>query len=331
MCLQAILDAPALPNQWYLSYGLTEARRDALTDGSRHSDSFLNPNSETALTLFTLGRLDCWVQCGGLLTNPRTENGWNTQLFDNLRANETNLAPGHQPFMTPLRQFLAGVLGVQADDLGDAILMFEFEARNNAFHGGTALETLSFLDIAQKWSAFDALLMLPRIKRFIFVESKLGADIGRKTAHYPLINQATRNLESAFFLCRHPDSLYCQGEWDFTYLLICPQREFDYRATYYSCVFQDLHNHLRLHGDILRNEYTGQANQQRINDLFARFQTEVPDRIMVTHWSVLWNLLHQHGFDFDAYEENLTAHCGADADLAIHAARNRLRIAGVDV
>lgn len=329
MCIQTLLDATSLPTQWHLSYGITEPRKDALLDDNRHADSLFNLNSETALTLFTLGRLDRWVQAGALQTAPRTDNGWNRTLFDNLRNDVSNVVPGQRPLVTPMRRFLAGILGLEPQSLGDAVLMFEFEARNRAFQGGSTFDTLSFLNIAQKWSAFDAVVMVPGICRFVFIESKLGADISRKTKHFPLINQAIRNLESAFFLCNHPDSLY--HEWDYRYLVLCPAKEYRYRTTYYSCFFHDIHAHLSLHEEALRNEYGTQVSQERLDQFMATYRRSIPERVVVRHWGQLWELISDDGFRLASYQQSIRDNCGADADVAITAARSRWRQAGVDV
>jgi len=315
------------PDQWHLSYGITEDRKNALTeDNGRYS--LLNPNSETALTLFLLGRLDQWVQCRALHTQPRSETGWNRTLFQNLRNSASNVADAQLPLRTPLRGFLAEQLGFPLEALGDAVLMFEFEARNRGFDGGTGFDTLSFLNIKQKWSLFDAAVIVPGVKRFVFFESKLGADIGRRTTHFKYVTQVMRNLESAFFLCHHPASVY-QG-WDFKYVMICPRKEYEYRLAYYACLFNDVALHLNLFRDILTTEYAALVSEERLDRFYDEFRQLVPERVAVRHWDQFWPLLRQDGFDLARYERAVQAELGADAALANHAFRNRLQLAGIE-
>jgi hypothetical protein len=327
MSLSTLLDTPTLPDQWHLSYGITEDRKTALTeDNGRYS--LLNPNSETALTLFLLGRLDRWVQCRALHTHPRNDTGWNRTLFQNFRNSASNVVDAHRPLRTPLRGFLAEQLDFQAEALDDAVLVFEFEARNRAFDGDTAFDTLSFLNIKQKWSLFDAAMIVPAVKRFVFFESKLGADIGRRTTHFKYVSQVMRNLESAFFLCHHPASVY-RG-WDFKYVVICPRKEYQYRLAYYACLFSDVALHLNLFRDILTTEYASQVSQDRLDRFYDEFQQMVPERVAVRHWDQFWSLLCQDGFDLARYERAVQDQLGAGGTLANHALRNRLQLAGVE-
>src|SRR4051812_9546136 len=65
--LQAALACDSLTADWYDFYGVRKARSDALTALSNRpagftSDSFHNPASETALTLFMLANTDGWKQ-----------------------------------------------------------------------------------------------------------------------------------------------------------------------------------------------------------------------------------------------------------------------------
>ena len=80
--LKYLLDCNNLTDDWNLSYGITKKRSDALLSSPKHSDSFFNPISETALTLFLLGNIDGWKQIGTLNTLPRDKDSeWNKTFF----------------------------------------------------------------------------------------------------------------------------------------------------------------------------------------------------------------------------------------------------------
>jgi len=325
---EALLNSAPLQTDWHLAYGLTERRKDALVEDKGHPDSFFNGNSETALTLFMLGRLDEWKQCADPQTRSRTGGGWDRNFFDSLRGDDAT--PSCDALRsTPLRRYLASLLGSSNDAYSKAVMMFELEVRNRGFYGGTTPPTLSFLNISQKWSEFDAVVMVPPpIRLFIFIESKLGADVSRKTRYFPFVSQIVRNLEAAFFLCQ-PTSLY--RKWDFRYIVLCPKKDYEYRSTYYSCVLHNIRDHLALYRQILSKEYKAQASEDRINQLFAEFQDTVPNKVRPLHWSSLWELLEHDGFVLARYEAALRAAFGADADLAILASRNRLALAGISL
>src|ERR1051326_5852270 len=59
---RCLLDCDKLPHCWHLAYGIKDRRREALRQKATHSDSFFNPTSETAMTVFMLGRLEGWEQ-----------------------------------------------------------------------------------------------------------------------------------------------------------------------------------------------------------------------------------------------------------------------------
>ncbi len=88
--LRGFLACDDLAHNWYDSYGVRKARSDALTRRSNRkagysSDSFINPNSETALTLFLLGTTDGWRQVNAFRHSPRvTGKDWNRKFFADL-------------------------------------------------------------------------------------------------------------------------------------------------------------------------------------------------------------------------------------------------------
>ena len=52
----------ALGTFWHLDYGITSKRAAKRLAPASDKNSFANPNSETALTLFVLGNIDRWKQ-----------------------------------------------------------------------------------------------------------------------------------------------------------------------------------------------------------------------------------------------------------------------------
>lgn len=86
--------------------------------------------------------------------------------------------------------------------------------------------------------------MVPRRNLMLFVEAKLGSDIGRKTARFPYVNQVMRNLEAAYFLCNAEESPYRRERWDFSYFILCPRKEYEYRLSYFANLIQDLKDHV---------------------------------------------------------------------------------------
>jgi hypothetical protein len=57
-----LLDCDTLPSYWHFAYGITDDRRKALLQKASHPDSFFKPTSETAMTVFMLGKLEGWEQ-----------------------------------------------------------------------------------------------------------------------------------------------------------------------------------------------------------------------------------------------------------------------------
>jgi hypothetical protein len=160
--------------------------------------------------------------------------------------------------------------------------MLESEERNRAFDGDSGSDTPSSLNIEQKWSLFDAAVIVPAVERFVFFESRLGAYIGRWTTYFMYVMQVMRNLKSASFLCHHPASVY-RG-WDFGYVAICPREGFEYRLAYHAGLFDDVALHLNLFRDILTTEYATLVGQERLDRSYDQFRQLVPGRIAVRHW-----------------------------------------------
>ena len=292
--LRAALACNDLPAEWYDFYGVRKARNDALTAPTTRpsgftSDSFDNPSSETAITLFMLANTDGWKQLDAFPERPRIAGDrWNPIFFDGLAA----APPG--PFARPsLWSRHAGegkLFGRDDVDHARLVLLFEVEAGGQVFRritdaADTALE-LSFLKLhgLRKWAKYDAVLIDRDRRRFYFIEAKLGSDLSLETKSYPLVNQAIRSLEAAYWLTR----THYEG-WEFRYILICPSVLFRHRLRFYSYAFQPpdavagmLAGYRELllenHADDLR--LTGDA----FASAFSDFTRAAVDAVRVVHW-----------------------------------------------
>ena len=245
--LHHVLNSPALDAGWHLNYGIKSRRLAALLADRSGRNSFANPFSETALTLFMLGNIDGWKQLtASPEVRPRSpqHEGWDTGFFTALRRG---------PIAPPAGQNYWGEIG--APPFGDrldfsrSVLLFEFEVMNSAFNSinGGAFKYLSFLDMRgnPKWGAFDAFLIIPpgagsgdNRGTLIGFEAKLNSDISRHTEIYRHVNQIMRNLEAGFWLTHHEASRY--SGWDFQYVFIAPRLEYDLQGTHYSWLLSHL-------------------------------------------------------------------------------------------
>jgi len=224
-----LLNCPNLAPEWYLDYGITAARAAALLAASVHPDSLGHPGSETALTLFGLGNLDGWSQAGYFNPSPRDElspsQAWSRPFFEQVR--EGNVRFDRRPEFTTAwwdSPFQEALLKAGAATPTNTVLLFEFEVMNAAFHttGGQAFKSLSFFNLRTKRECcqYDVVLLLPTMRRFVFIEAKLGSDLSDASPATPSRDQVIRGLEAAYFLTRAKNSLYLG--WDFSYVLLCP-------------------------------------------------------------------------------------------------------------
>ncbi|MDD2666153.1 MAG: hypothetical protein PHD13_07135 [Methanocellales archaeon] len=291
--LKYLLNYNDLTDDWNLSYGITKNRSDALLTSPKHS--FFNPLSETALTLFLLGNIDGWKQIGTLNIFPRDKDSkWNKTFFDNIRSsiNIFNNIPSRDNLWLYNREFKEKIFGSDEIDIHRSILLFEFEMMNSAFHPvqRKAFKDLSFVAIRnmRKWSKFDAVLIVPNEKLFIFFESKLTSDISQNTKKYPYINQIMRNLESAFLLTNHRNSLY--KDWKFRYVFICPRKIDQYRLTRYSWVLNSIEKSISIFREIINNEYESSINKECYSE-FELFARQIPSCIIKVYWDDIGNIL----------------------------------------
>lgn len=282
-----------LPTEnWFFNYGITDARYKSLN--GKGNNGLFNPNSETAKTLYCFGNLDLWQQIDNLSITPRISqksNKWNENFFCNIRNNTSSLK--HLKSKCDLWHIFIRkhISNLKKEFFEDSILIFEFELMNKAFHSdksGEAFKKLSFLNIEQReWSNFDATLILPNKKQFIFFECKLNSDINPDTKYFPLINQVYRNLESAYLLTHHDESLYCG--WDFTYIFVCPEKRYKYKSTYYAFLLREIKkNGIGLYKELLNTEYKINTETEKYLDNFI---TEAGVKLAIAHWEELKELI----------------------------------------
>ncbi|MEA2075050.1 MAG: hypothetical protein U9O85_04890 [Euryarchaeota archaeon] len=331
--LKYLLNCDYLIEDWNLSYGVTKSRSDALTRPN-HPDSFLKSHSETALTLFLLGNMDGWKQIGTLKTLPRDKDSkWSKTFFENIRESQDNFDS------TPTRDVLwmynkkrkEEIFECEGEDIQKSILLFEFEIMNSAFHSvqGKPFKELSFLDIRgkKKWSRFDAVLIVPNEKLFVFFESKFTRDVTPTTKDYPFINQIMRNLESAFLLTNHQDSLY--KDWKFKYALICPREIYRYKLKYYPYVFDHIKESIDIYNEILEKEYKSSINKACYPKYFESFAAQIPECVFQIYWDELGTILQKKDKNFFPNYFNCLKETGLKKEN-IENIKRRLRDVGIN-
>jgi len=325
--LKLLFKCENLSEDWYLSYGITRKRNDNLTRPDiEYQNSFYNPHSETALTLFMLGNIDYWKQIGRLNITPRMPNedcDWDREFFDKIRNNQDifNTISKTDIFW---ENILKEKINNKNINFQKSILLFEFRIMNNAFHphiNGT-YKKLSFTDIHknQRWSQFDAVLMIPCDKLFVFFESKLcGYDNpNKKTNNIP--HQIIRNLESAYLLTNHEDSLY--DEWDFIYVFISPSK-IKYSDKYYSI----LDNAGIVYEEILEEMKKSSSYYK----YFESFKNDISKHIIKKHWNDVGKVLKKNNPNFfNDYFNNLK-NSGIIGEKQIENIRERFRIAEIEL
>ncbi len=325
---------------WNSYYGIKNDTKCTLI-----TEKFFNSGSEEALKVFMLGNIDGWKQIGALSIIPRhpEDSEWNDTFFESIRRNSNGVLYSSSPrdalwFCKELKEKLFG--DIDDSYLQSSILLFELEIMGTAFSsvegkGGRKAE-LSFLNIARKprWSQFDAVLIIPREKLFVFFECKLTGDLneGQGVKGHPYVNQMFRNLESAFLLTHHPDSVY--RDWQFKYVLICPNKMDEYRQKYYSYAFDYIEETIRAYKRVIDNEYDKSSINKVYYDLFDRFEAEVPNRVLKIYWNELGNALQNKNSSFfqnylDRLKEAKRSDSGSKEIGDIEAIEERLKNAGI--
>jgi hypothetical protein len=323
---------------WNLDYGVTHQRADALLAGPADPNSFRNPASETALTLFMLGNLDCWKQVGRLAVRPRQlvanrSSVWATNFFKSIR--ETRAVFRHHDGPAPLWTRIGLPIQSESLDFGNSVLLFEFEILNSAFHcvGDETFRDLSFLSLdgMRKWSQYDGFLLVPpkrdagRSKGLLVgIEAKLSSDCSLRTAFYMHVNQIMRNLEAGFWLTNHPGSQY--AGWEFHYVFICPQEALDYQTTFYSYVLNGIDCALANYKRLLERKLRRLVRDNAL-DRWPEFENAARDGRTLLTWRTISNVLTEQKVDFwQQYSERLA---GFGPDFR-QATIERLDAAGID-
>ena len=171
------------------------------------------------------------------------------------------------------------------EDIQKSILLFEFEIMNAAFHSvqGKPFKELSFLDIRKsekkKWSRFDAVLIVPNEKLFIFFEAKFNSDSTPTTKDYLFIDQIMRNLESAFLLTNHQDSLY--KDWKFKYVVICPRKTYQDKLTQYCYILDSIKENISHYKEDITKKYKSSISKGCYQKYFELFEGDSPGRIFI--------------------------------------------------
>jgi len=344
--VRTLLDADTLPDMWYCRYGMTQDRAQSLTRESTDPNSFLNPLSETALTLFMLGKLDNWFQASANMPiRPRVNSRWNREFFQVFKKEESqpnSQAQEHQPKRSaeeyqgkwpakerPLANWAASLSRCAPAKATDAILLFEFEVYNSALAAEEGeLCPVSFLAVSQAWCKFDAVIILPKAKHLIFVESKLTSDMSRDTTYFPLVSQAIRGWESAFLLTRCKQSVFWR--WTYNNVLLCPREQFKCRGAYYAYVYSDPEGHVARFRDVLSYKYGTNRKRIHLSSLLEEFQHAVGKAVKVVHWDELARRLELSTGRISRYLARLPDGGGLDDNSARKAAAKRFRHAGID-
>ncbi len=324
-----LLNSEQLSQSWHLNYGISKDRVSSLTSKPQDKNSFLNPKSETATTLFILGNMGQWIQVNRSGEPPRNSRGWNPAFFESICRRYAN---SHTSLnvKTPLRSWIANLLNISVEATDDGVLLFECEMRNSALSVGNDLCPISFLETAQQsWCLQDAIVLLPKIKCLVVIESKLCSDLSRSTSEFPLISQAIRGWESAFLLTRGRESFF--HGWDFKSILLCPRKSFEYQGTYYSFVFRDPTNHVAQYKNILENEYSHKMNRELFDNYFEEFQASVSTSTYVVFWDDLARQISLDENWIDSYLSQVQEVCRRDGNAIYNAAANRFRLAGIEI
>lgn len=349
--LQAVLACPHLAGGWSDYYGISSAKCNALTAPSTRkagysADSFDNPNSETALSLFLLGNVDGWKQLNAIVETPRVGGvSWNPKFFELLTA-PTPIAPfPGQPRWSD-GALSAPLFESDEVDFERLILLFEVEAGGKVFRQATDEGQedirLSFLNLAglKKWVRFDAVLIDPTHRRFYLAEAKLGYDLSLDMEKYTLVNQAVRGLEAGYWLTHDAASKY-RG-WEFRFVLLCPRPLWEYRLRLYAHVLRSPDTVTAMLGDyrrLLTERYPAamRLTGAQFDAEFDQFVRVASNAVRVVHWDTLAAAVAPAGSAFWSgyFRQVEAAYRGArlpeETSRAVKAVRDRLRTACVEV
>ncbi len=233
------------------------------------------------------------------------DSSWNQGFFRKIHA-------GEEVYNSiPEKKGLWDRVGIDA--LGDeidpsnSILLFEFQIMNKTFFlGHKGMKNLSFLDIEgqRRWTQFDAILILPREKTFIFFEAKLDTDVTQRSKRYEKMDQIIRGLESAFLLTNCEKSPY--HDWDFHYVLVCPRILCQYDLTNYKREIERIEEKLVRYNDLLNRRFSESINEECYPSYFGEFIKKVPERTSYLHWDELGDVISRGTSFFNDYFNELS-------------------------
>ena len=331
-CERLLLDCETLPENWNGAYGITDQRRQAFLSDARHSDSFYKANSETAMTVFMLGRLGQWEQARLLNdiqpgATPRNKDGsWSSAFFEQFRNTPRASA---SPRNSALGGFMAERTGIEPNRMANLFLLFEVGTFNNAFNGGKTIRNPSFLDVKGEWSRFDAIVICPIARILLFIESKVESD-GTRGASGHEIPQQIRNVETAFFLTTLPDSLY--SGWDFRYILLCPKAtaklDKECERFFADRHVSDLEKYDRYLSDVA-NAKKVHAGRVDYREQWQEFRGTLSKRLAIVYWSEMMDALCKSGFDRKNYLHRLSSIDRHDQTI-VAATKTRWDAAGIE-
>ncbi len=299
--ISKLLNMSNVEKDWFRYYGITERRKDSLLRDHTHPNSIFNSNSETSLTLFLLGNIDGWSQPSIGIEPARDKNSrWNLSFFEKLVECDGELSGTMKENSVWDSSRISDILDLSNFDLKKNILLFELELFNKALHLGNrnSRDNISFLDISRsgKWIQYDAVMILPKAKSFIFFESKFKSDVSTKSQNYSRINQMMKGLEAAHLITEYQKSPY--QDWDFRYVIICPKLLDDYRLTRYNKTADSIRKYLVKYNDLLNKRYKDSVNKKCYPDLFESFIKETPEKISKLYWKDLGRLLMDENKNF---------------------------------
>ncbi|MFP4185115.1 MAG: hypothetical protein ACLFSM_02780 [Thermoplasmata archaeon] len=292
--IEKLLNMSDYREDWFRWYGLTERRKESLLDDRSHPNSLFNPNSESTLTLFMLGNLDDWNQPSLEIDPPRkTDSRWNPSFFEQISDEVAMKNTSIDKVSRWDKSGLSKIVGSDEKYLNNNILLFEVELHNDALHLGLdrSKENISFMDLtdAKRWVRYDAVMMIPEIKRLIFFESKLQSELSCSSEKYDHLDQMMKGLEGAHLITEKEGSPY--NDWDYEYVLICPKLLDDYDLTRYNRKVKNIGRSLVRYNDLLNNRSSDSINDECYPQNFGSFIKKVPERIHKLYWKDLGKAL----------------------------------------
>jgi len=301
--ISKLLNISNVEKDWFRYYGITEKRKDSLLRDHTHPNSIFNSNSETSLTLFLLGNIDGWSQPSIGIEPARDKNSrWNLSFFEKLVDCDGGPAEFVKENSVWDSSRISDIVGLSNFDLKKNILLFELELFNQVLHLGNrnSRDNISFLDISEsgKWIQYDAVMILPKAKRFVFFESKFKSDVSIKSQNYSRINQMIKGLEAAHLITEYEKSPY--QDWDFRYVIICPKLLDDYSLTRYNKTADTIGKYLADYNDLLNDRYHDSMNDECYPKLFESFIKETPEKISKLYWKDLGKSLKDENQNFFA-------------------------------